>query len=229
CEVLVLHGVWDADTLAIWGEVAPRAGARSGAQKTSGVGNHPFSAGLDTLRRSMIEACSTEAADRAEPRELVLVLPGDTTAPAASTTAHTDPGGLPPWRVRALRLPAADAERLLARLDHVRAGPALMHLASVRAFAEHLVVSGCVLPDPVGNPPRARWRPAPLERAEEHLAALTAALPTAARAHLQGRGADVIARSCVLAPLELLTDAVARRSARPTRIEASAEDPSPTA
>src|SRR5699024_2505231 len=141
CEVLVLHGVWDADTLAIWGEVAPRAGARSGVQKTSGGGNHHFSAGLDTLRRSMIEACSTEAADRAEPGELVLVLPGDTTAPAASTTAHTDtePAGFHPWRVPALRLPAADAERLLARLDHVRAGPALMHLASVRAFAEHLV------------------------------------------------------------------------------------------
>ncbi len=231
CEVLVLHGVWDADTLAIWGEVASRAGTRSSAQKTSGVGDHPFSAGVDTLRRSMIEVCSTEVADRAEPSELVLVLPGDIVAPAASTTAHTDtgPAGFHPWRVPALRLSAVDAERLLARLDHVHAGPALMHLASVRAFAEHLVVSGCVLPDLVGTPPRARWRPAPLGRAEEHLAALTAALPTAARAHLQDRGADVIARSCVLAPLELLTDAVARRSARPTRIETSTEDPSPTA
>src|SRR5699024_1485257 len=119
CEVLVLHGVWDAGTLAIWGEVAPCAGARSGAQNTSGVGNHPFSAGLDTLRRSMIEACSTEAADRAEPGELVLVLPGDTTAPAASTTAHTDtePAGFHPWRVPALRLPAADAVWLVSLID----------------------------------------------------------------------------------------------------------------
>ena len=229
--MLVLHGVWDADALAIWGEGTPRGGARSGEQNPSGAREHPFSVGVDALRRSMVEAGVAGAAGRATSGELVLTLPGDTTAPVASTAAHTDtgPAGFHRWRVPALRLPAADAESLLARLDQVRSGPALTHLAAVRAFAEHLVTSGCVLPDLVGRPPRARWRPAPLDRAEEHLAALTTALPTPARAHMWEAGTDAVARSCVLAPLELFTDIVARRLARPTRIGPEVDDPSPAA
>lgn len=229
--MLVLHGVWDADSLAVWGETDPGDDARPGARGPSGVRAHPFSAGVDALRRSLVRAGAAGAARDAEPGELVLTLPGDTTAPVASTTAHndTEPAGFHPWRVPVLRLPATDAESLLAGLDEARSGPALTHLASIRAFAEHLVVSGCVLPDLVGRPPRARWRPAPLDLAEEHLAALTATLPPPARAHLWDAGADTVARACVLGPLELLTDAVARRLVRPVGTVPGVEDPSPAA
>src|SRR5699024_7912423 len=72
---------------------------------------------------------------------------------------------------------------------------------------------------------RARWRPAPLDRAEEHLATLTAALPAPARAHLWDAGPDEVARACVLAPLELLTDAVARRLVHPTEPDPDAPTP----
>ncbi|MBR8744276.1 DEAD/DEAH box helicase, partial [Nocardiopsis sp. MG754419] len=105
-------------------------------------------------------------------------------------------------------------------------GPALLHLGAVHAFARGLVRAGGVLPDLVGSPPRARWRPAPLDTAEAHLAALTAALPPAATAHLDGPERADAARTCVLAPLELLTDAAARRLARvPARVHDAPPSP----
>ncbi|WP_198662576.1 SNF2 helicase-associated domain-containing protein, partial [Nocardiopsis sp. TNDT3] len=141
----------------------------------------------------------------------------------------TAPAAFHPWRVPALRLDAASAEALLAApardIPGTASGPSLAHLRAVRDFAELLVTSGCVLPDLVGDPARARWRPAPLDWAEEHLAALTGALPPSARAHLPGEPPDAIARACVLAPLELLTDAAARRLVRPRRAHRARTDP----
>ncbi|MEV2277023.1 DEAD/DEAH box helicase [Nocardiopsis sp. NPDC049922] len=217
----VLHGVWVGDALAVWAEEARSASAPPGPGPAESPGRHPFALTAGALR-SLLESLGAgeEAAD-ATADELSLTLPGDDRAPARSDAAGSGgaPARLLPWRVPALVLDARRAETLLCALagpgdGRVRRGPALAHLGAVRDFAERLVATGCVLPDLVGDPVRARWRPAPVEAAEAHLSALTRALPVAARAHLPEDGPDAVARRCVLAPLELLTDAVARRLAR---------------
>lgn len=223
----VLHGVWIGDALAVWAETGPPPGADDRPDPSADPGAatragghcprpsrapqpHPFAADAARLR-----ALTSAAAGR--PLHLELTLPGDTAAPLPSTATDPRPAAFHPWRVPALRLSPADADALLSGEPPAPFGPSLAHLAAVRAFAGRLVASGCVLPDLVGTPPRARWRPAPVDWAEEHLSALTAALPPSARAHLPGEPPDRVARSCVLAPLELLTDAVARRAATPPR------------
>lgn len=207
----VLHGVWSEDALMVWGEDTPVRPAGPGAAG-GGARPHPFALHTRALR-ALVEGAGVE---RAAAARLEVTLPGDTAAPAPSLGAP-DPAtaAFHPWRVPALRLDAASAEAALTAAEALGAscGPSLVHLRAVRDFAQCLVDSGCVLPDLVGEPARARWRPAPLDWAEQHLAALTHALPPSARAHLPGQSPDVIARSCVLAPLELLTDAVARRAA----------------
>ncbi|WP_160050250.1 DEAD/DEAH box helicase [Nocardiopsis sp. FR4] len=222
----IVHGVWDGDALAVWAEGVPAAGGETG----SGDGRpraHPFAVDARGLRAL---AGTADAGPDAEVRaaHLDLTLPGSVDAPSASTGApEAGPAAVHPWRVPVLRLGAARAEEFLNRADRTDAGPSLAHLRAVRDFAELLVRSGCVLPDLVGDPLRARWRPAPLDWAEEHLAALTAALPPSARAHLPGRAPDAVARACVLAPLELLTDAVARRLAEDRSAGAGRTDPRP--
>ncbi|MFD6098662.1 SNF2-related protein [Nocardiopsis flavescens] len=198
----VLHGVWDRDALVVWGE----AGERD-AGEAAGERPHPFALGHRALAALVPGGGRTAV--------LELRLPGTTAAPDRSAGASGEPAAFHTWTVPAVRLDPGAADRLLGALP-AGAGPSLRHLAAVHAFARALVDAGCVLPDLVGSPPRARWRPVPASWAEEHLAALTAALPASARAHLPGASADAAARSCVLAPLELLTDAVARRTARPS-------------
>ncbi|WP_460749182.1 SNF2-related protein [Nocardiopsis oceani] len=220
----VLHGVWSRDTLLLWGEGEP--GVPDGDARRS-PGAHPFGAGVTELREAVAKAGLDPGT--VHTTDLVLSLPSTATpdgdAPAPSGSTDPSPAALLPWRVTALELSSAEADTLLGALEQLPCGvgPALTHLRAIHAFAEHLVRAGGVLPDLVGSPPRARWRPAPLDRAEEHLAALTDALPPSASAHLQvpGRGGSVrdraareeVARTCVLAPLELLTDAAARRMA----------------
>ncbi|WP_017568785.1 DEAD/DEAH box helicase [Nocardiopsis halotolerans] len=210
----VLHGVWTGSALAVWAEEPPSAPAAR-PRGDGRVRPHPFAVDARGLRALLDDTGAGPVTATAG--HLELTLPGDTSAPFPSTDAPgTAPTAFHPWRVPALRLDAASAETLLAAdLPGPAPGPSLVHLRAVRAFAERLVASGCVLPDLVGDPPRARWRPAPLDWAEEHLAALTGALPPSARAHLPGEPPDAVARACVLAPLELLTDAAARRLAGP--------------
>ena len=204
--------------------------AEGAAVSDPAPGAHPFAEDVDGLRAMLTEAGVPP--ERFFADELSLTLPEsdglplhsrsgdlDAHAPAAPPTGSAT--GFGTRRVPALTLDAAGADLLLTSLrtppvhaDRPVAGPALVHLCGVHAFAEHLVHAGCVLPDLVGAPPRARWRPAPLDTAEEHLSALTEALPPAATAHLDGSPRAEAARACVLAPLELLTDAVARRLAR---------------
>ncbi|NYH55005.1 superfamily II DNA or RNA helicase [Nocardiopsis arvandica] len=215
--VRVLHGVWAGDALAVWAETDPSP-ASPPKDAHGRPRPHPFALdarGLHALLRTPGPGPVTARAGH-----LDLTLPGEVHTPFASTGAPgSAPAALHPWSVPALRLDAASAEALLASAPPPRArlGPSLAHLRAVRDFAERVAASGCVLPDLVGDPPRARWRPAPLDWAEEHLSALTAALPPSARAHLPGEPPDAVARACVLAPLELLTDAVARRLARGPR------------
>ncbi|WP_275101050.1 SNF2-related protein [Nocardiopsis dassonvillei] len=235
--VRVLHGVWAGEALAVWAESdraeSDRAGSAPSTPPPAGGAHgrarpHPFALGARDLSALLVDAGI--GAGSATHGTLELTLPGDTSAPFASTSAPgTAPAAFHPWRVPALRLDAASAEALLAAPAHdipgTASGPSLAHLRAVRGFAELLVTSGCVLPDLVGDPARARWRPAPLDWAEEHLAALTGALPPSARAHLPGEPPDAIARACVLAPLELLTDAAARRLARPRRLHRGRTNP----
>ncbi|MEV6817639.1 DEAD/DEAH box helicase [Nocardiopsis dassonvillei] len=245
----VLHGVWTGDALAVWAESVPStpppdettASAPPPAERAHGRARpHPFALEAHELRALLADAgIRTHARNRPDTGSeagavthgtLDLSLPGDTFAPFSSTRAHgTAPAAFHPWRVPALRLDAASAEALLSApasdVPDTASGPSLAHLRAVRDFAELLVTSGCVLPDLVGDPARARWRPAPLDWAEEHLAALTGALPPSARAHLPGEPPDAVARACVLAPLELLTDAAARRLARPRRAHRAGTGP----
>ncbi|MBE2997498.1 DEAD/DEAH box helicase [Nocardiopsis sp. HNM0947] len=206
--MLVLHGVWDGDALAVWGEAESPAAIPPGAH----TGAHPFA-----LTAGVLRAALSGAGVRGRPGQLTLTLPGDPTGPVHSSLAPRDtgPAGAHPWTVPAVRLSPAEATEFLSAPapEGTAHGPGTRHLRAVLDFAEHLVGTGCVLPDLVGRPPRARWRPAPVEQAERHLSALTAALPAAARAHLWEADADTVARRCVLAPVELLTDAVARRRA----------------
>ena len=207
--MLVLHGVWDGDALALWGEGER---AEPVARRPSRTGSHPFA-----LRAQTLVSVLSGAGVRGRVGELLLTLPGDTTGPVHSALAGQDtgPAGAHPWTVAAVRLAPSEAVRFLSAPvpQGATRGPALEHLGAVLDFAEHLVGAGCVLPDLVGRPARARWRPAPVGQAERHLSALTAALPPAARAHLRDADADTVARRCVLAPVELLTDAVARKRA----------------
>ena len=210
----VVHGVWTGNALTVWAEDGP--GAKAGSGGGNGVRPHPFAWDVEGLRAVLRRVCG-DGVSSARAGHLELTLPGRVLGPFSSTDAPgSAPAAFHSWNVPALRLDGADAERLLSAPDLAGAvaGPSLEHLRAVRDFAERLVASGCVLPDLVGDPPRARWRPAPLDWAEEHLSALTAALPASARAHLPGEPPDVVARACVLAPLELLTDIVARRLAR---------------
>jgi len=208
--VRVVHGVWIGDALAVWGESDAPA-REDGGDGPPPPRPHPFAASPAELR-------TLPGTGDARTLDLELTLPGDTGAPFPSTASDEEPAAFHPWRVPALRLSPAGADAFLAAVPTALTGPSLVHLAAVRDFAEQLVTSGCVLPDLVGSPPRARWRPAPTDWAEDHLSALTAALPASSRAHMPGESADRAARSCVLAPLELLTDAVARRLAvRPRR------------
>ncbi|NKY82462.1 ATP-dependent helicase, partial [Nocardiopsis dassonvillei] len=182
--VRVLHGVWAGDALAVWAE-SDRAGSSPSTPPPAGGAHgrarpHPFALGARDLSALLVDAGI--GADSAAHGTLDLSLPGDTSAPFPSTRAPgTAPAAFHPWRVPALRLDAASAEALLAApardIPGTASGPSLAHLRAVRDFAELLVTSGCVLPDLVGDPARARWRPAPLDWAEEHLAALTGALP----------------------------------------------------
>ena len=208
-------------------------------------GAHPFAEDVAGLR-ALVTAVGVPP-ERLSPGGLSLTLPEADGVPVRShspaTEAHPSKGrtsgpatGFGTRRVPALALDAAGADLLLGSLrtrpedsDHPGIGPALAHLCGVHAFAEHLVHAGCVLPDLIGTPPRARWRPAPLDTAEEHLAALTDALPPAATAHLDGPEHAEAARTCVLAPLELLTDAAARRLARALERVHEGEVPSPAA
>ncbi|MGQ4268648.1 SNF2-related protein [Nocardiopsis changdeensis] len=226
----VLHGVWDRDALVVWGEGEAPGTGRAGDRP------HPFALGHRALEALAggTEHPSPDASDggaggRAAPERTVLELrlPGTTAAPDHSARASVEPAAFHTWTVPGLRLPPAAADRLLGSPPD-GAGPSLRHLAAVDAFARALVDAGCVLPDLVGAPPRARWRPAPASWAEEHLAALTASLPASARAHLPGASADAVARACVLAPVELLTDAVARRTALNGRLRRQAPRPSPS-
>ncbi len=207
----VLHGAWTGDTLTLWGEGEP--GEVPSADRGHREGDHPYAASPAELR----EVAAGAGIDPGSPgpAALALVLPGTAHSPAPSDSDDTAPAELRTWRVPGLELSAAQADTLLTGLDNlpVTAGPALAHLRAVHRFTERLVLAGGVLPDLVGAPPRARWRPAPLDTAEAHLAALTHALPAAATAHLAPRERAEAARVCVLAPLELLTDAVARRLA----------------
>ncbi|MEU3019221.1 SNF2-related protein [Nocardiopsis sp. NPDC007018] len=220
----VLHGVWSRDALVLWGEGEPHArprGPRAGA--------HPSAAGVEELRAVAAKAgIDPDAPAAVAP---VLRLPGSAAAPAPSDTPDEAPAEFGDWSVPGLELSAAGAHLLLSALGDlpVAVGPALAHLRAVHTLAERLVRAGCVLPDLVGDPPRARWRPAPLDTAEEHLAALTRALPPSAKAHLRPEEHGDAARLCVLAPLELLTDAVARSRSAPGRAGPPAEEDAPPA
>ncbi|MFW6640800.1 DEAD/DEAH box helicase [Nocardiopsis algeriensis] len=208
----VLHGAWDGDALAVWGEGRP---ARSGGRDSASP-PHPFALVPRALRDLLAAPLEGESL-RVAPLELLL--PGTPDAPEHSARASAHPAAFHSWSVPALRLAPAAAERLLSALEGraevagAAVGPSLGHLCAVRGFAELLVRSDCVLPGLAGG--RARWRPAPLDPVREHLAALTAALPASARAHLPGRSPGEAGRVCVLEPLELLTDAVARHLAPP--------------
>ena len=222
----VLHGVWSRDALVVWAEGEPVPDAASDL--------HPFAEDVRLLRGLVTEAGVPDEATT--PGELSLRLPERDGVPLHSrATTSGAPGAaviLGTWRVPALSLTAAGADLLLGAPNTPRSpepGPALLHLRAVHAFAEQLVRAGGVLPDLVGSPPRARWRPAPLDTAEAHLWALTRALPPAATAHLDGLRRSEAGRVCVLAPLELLTDAIARRSAPAPSHLPDEGRPSPTA
>jgi SNF2 family DNA or RNA helicase len=176
--------------------------------------------------------------DKAETRELVLLLPSLASGPLASpelvrdlaeALAETgaDAGGrrvgLVPWRVPALRFDARSALELLLHLPAAGAtapggappGASLRFLRELAGFVLDLVGRGRVLPglSDEGERLAARWRPVVTGLDAEGLRALAAAMPPACRAEQTGTALEGRHTAALLGgALDALADAATRRA-----------------
>ncbi|MDA2811739.1 DEAD/DEAH box helicase [Nocardiopsis sp. RSe5-2] len=234
----VLHGAWDgADGLVVWAEDAalpPCADGRGTERADRADGptrqappQHPYALSADALGALLTGL----GAQRGDPAERRVLLPGSGAHPLPSPALGTLPGApevdhprLHEWRVPCTALRGDRADRALALLDDgppgdLALGPALRHLLSVRAFALRLAATGRVLPRLVGDPPQAVWRPVLQGADAEHLRALRTALPPSARALDTGAPGAEHANGTdpVYAALCALTDSAARSRSRGAR------------
>ncbi|MFC7331018.1 SNF2-related protein [Marinactinospora rubrisoli] len=210
--MLVLHGVWAGDGVALWAEDSGAVPGGPGPDPSA----HPFAVTAAALRAAAAAVDAPGAAAAAE-RWLRLRLPATAGRPLPSPELGGGPAEgsaeLREWRAPALVVRAPDAVRLLAALDGAVAagpvpGPGLRHLAAVRRFAGRLASAGRLLPVPVdGGPPR--WRPVLTGVDARHAAGLVAALRAVGRAHVAA-DADGRAGRLVFEALGALLDADVR-------------------
>nr|WP_225311175.1 DEAD/DEAH box helicase [Microbispora cellulosiformans] len=202
--MLVLHAAWDGGRLVLWAEEA--AGAEPVTSRAK-VRPHPFAAPASALIAALPGwgDAAAEAAGKAVPGEVVLLLPGSASGPLPSPETGlrvvARRPGIRPWRVPALLVGAGAAMRLLTAFgeaDHPTAespepddrpadllpGSSLRYLAVVAAHARELVRRGRVLPQLVTEDGgyAARWRPVLTGPYADRFRELAAAMPPVCRA-----------------------------------------------
>ncbi|MBG0824331.1 DEAD/DEAH box helicase [Planomonospora sp. ID91781] len=233
--MLVIHGVWAGDRLALWAEDPSRPAPGVSRAK---VRSHPFSAPAADVAaglRHWGEAAT--AAGEAVEDELVLLLPSSARSPLPSPDSGMEAAARQPriasWRVPALLVGPGAALDLLDRLDEAVRPPAekrepdespdgsdappapvpgasLRYLAVVAEYARELTRRGQVLPRLVTEEQghAARWRPVLTGPYAARFHALAAAMPPVCRAVGEERPSARV----LLAALAGLTDAAVRRA-----------------
>lgn len=249
--MLILHAIWSArSSLCLWGEDSEALirRSRAPARRKSGraaaprrraepaLRPHPFAAEPERITDAI-----GITVDGGAPGEVVLRLPSGPRAPNASPTLeHLSPRDrraatrLAPWRVPVVEMPPGAALDALLALAETPArgfvtGESLHALARAADLALELVAQGRVLPGIIdGEPPIARWLPAPGPEQAERLRALAAALPPLCRAEMidgspQGRepGAILLDAVAALADAAVRSSLAGRRLSRSTRKPAS--------
>jgi non-specific serine/threonine protein kinase len=151
--VIVLHGVWRDDRLALWAEdstLPPAPPSRAAATR------HPFATKIIDLPGgapgSLDLRLPTRSGLPADPPELVRSEVAERQRSALTLRA---------WSVPTLEYGPDEALATLAELDPatVTMGASLRHLATVASFAHDLAARGRVLPAVLVDGPRAVWRP----------------------------------------------------------------------
>ncbi|WP_169949581.1 DEAD/DEAH box helicase [Microbispora sp. H11081] len=233
--MLVTHAAWDAGRLALWAEDTSRA-AGPGASRAR-VRPHPFAAPQSALAAALPSwgDAAAEAAAKAVPGEVTLLLPGSASGPLPSpetglSVAARRPG-IRAWRVPALLVDAGPALRLLTTLDEaarppaespepgdrpgdvpadVLAGPSVRYLAVVAGQVRDLVRRGRVLPQLVAEDGgyAARWRPVLTGRDATCFRELAAAMPPVCRAVAEERPSAHV----LIEAMATLTDAAVRQA-----------------
>ncbi|WP_405085953.1 DEAD/DEAH box helicase [Microbispora sp. NBC_01389] len=228
--MLVLHAAWDGGRLVLWAEET--AGAEPVTSRAR-IRPHPFAAPANALAAALPGwgDAAAEAAGKAVPGEVVLLLPGSASSPLPSPETGLQVvarrPGIRPWRVPALLLDAGAAMRLLTTFgeaahppvespepdDHpadLLAGPSLRYLALVAAHARELVRRGRVLPQLVTEDGgyAARWRPVLTGPHADRFRELAAAMPPVCRAVEEERPSAHV----LIEALAGLTDAAVRQA-----------------
>ncbi|GGS52893.1 helicase HelZ [Planobispora rosea] len=234
--VLVIHGAWADDRLALWAEEPP--GPVAGASRAK-VRPHPFAApaadvaaGLPLWGRD-----GAAAAGGAVPGELVLLLPGSARSPLPSPESGAEAVARQPrigsWRVPALMVEPGAALGLLGSVGETAglpaaayepdelpdelpgeqapvAGASLRYLAVVAQYARDLVRRGRVLPQlvPEDGEYAARWRPVLTGPDAARFRELAAAMPPVCRAVAGERPSTHV----LIEVLAGLADAAVRRA-----------------
>ncbi|MBG0817997.1 DEAD/DEAH box helicase [Planomonospora sp. ID82291] len=234
--MLVIHGAWTGDRLALWAEDPSRPA--SGASRAK-VRPHPFAApaaeiaaGLRHWGEVAAVAAGTAVAD-----ELVLLLPSSARGPLPSPESGLEAAARQPriasWRVPALFIEPGAALDLLDRLDETIRLPAqerepdgspdgaadppepvpgasLRYLPVVVEYARELIRRGQVLPQLVVEEEghAARWRPVLTGPYAVRFRELAAAMPPVCRAVEEERPSTHV----LVEALAGLTDAAVRRA-----------------
>ncbi|MET8389775.1 DEAD/DEAH box helicase, partial [Streptosporangium canum] len=232
--VLVIHGAWVGDRLALWAE--DPAGPTPGASRAK-VRPHPFAAPAAGLADglSLWGEAAVTAAGKAVADELTLLLPSSARSPLPSPESGAEVTARQPkisaWRVPALLVEPGGALGLLGSVDEMTRLPAeaygpgespdgglrtpapgasLRYLTVVAAYARSLVRHGRVLPQLVAEDDghAARWRPVLTGPHAARFRDLAAAMPPVCRAVTEERPSSHV----LIEALAGLTDAAVRQA-----------------
>lgn len=232
--MLVIHGSWVGDRLALWGEDSTGPGVSTSRAK---VRAHPFAASAAGVADGLVlwGDGSAAAVGKAVAEEIVLLLPGSGRSPLPSPESGIEIGARQPrigsWRVPALLAGPGAALSLLDAVDEMTHPPAetyepdefseeqertpipgasLRYLAVVAAYAGDLVRRGRVLPQLVAEDDgyAARWRPVLTGPYAARFRELAAAMPPVCRAVTEERPSAHV----LIEALACLTDAAVRRA-----------------
>ncbi|WP_030923641.1 DEAD/DEAH box helicase [Streptosporangium amethystogenes] len=234
--MLVVHGAWVGDRLALWGE-DPDGSAGSVSRARAKVRPHPFAAPVTGMAGGVPLWGEIPAASvgKAVADELVLLLPGSARSPLPSAESGIEIGARQPrigsWRVPALLIEPGAALGLLDAVDEMPRLPAgayepdefpdgedrapvpgasLRYLAVVAAYARDLIRRGRVLPQLVAEDAgyAARWRPVLTGPYAARFRELAAAMPPVCRAVAEERPSAHV----LIEAVACLTDAAVRRA-----------------
>jgi superfamily II DNA or RNA helicase len=230
-HVIVLHGFWHHELeLCLWGERSGQPGRTARRTRTGRPPDHPFAPSADELVRALRASGVCRPDTLAGDARLVLDLPSEARAPAASPFLLRDddaasarrvaPARLAEWTVPVLSLSGCDAADTLMSLwqDAARhASSATVVVADDLRFWAELakltlaqVAAGGVVPvlERARTGTFARWHAAGGGAATARLPQFARALPAACRAAEPDTPPDLLVRGA----FDALTDAYARRA-----------------